>query len=100
MMAKKILHLPIKRYWFNKILSGEKKREYRKNTQYYHSRFKDKLGNIRIYDEIWFTAGYGRDKPFMRVEWKGLGSEPFDGIVSYVIELGDILEVKNLEVKL
>lgn len=36
-----MLTLPIKNKWFNMILSGEKKEEYRELKPYYISRFKN-----------------------------------------------------------
>ena len=39
-----MLTLTIKRKWFNMILSGEKKEEYRDIKDYYKSRFSKVLG--------------------------------------------------------
>lgn len=36
-----MLTLPIKKQWFNMILNGDKKEEYRSLTPYYMSRFKN-----------------------------------------------------------
>lgn len=36
-----MLTLPIKKKWFDMIISGEKKEEYRSITPYYQSRFKN-----------------------------------------------------------
>ena len=64
-----MLTLPIKKKWFDMIVSGEKKEEYRATTKYYTERFK----NIGLLDEngnptgkqacIALRNGYGKDKP-------------------------------------
>lgn len=43
-MNKKPLILPIKRVWFDKIVSGEKKEEYRDVKPYYTARFLNATG--------------------------------------------------------
>ena len=55
-----MLTLPIKKQWFDMILSGEKKEEYRDNTPYYNSRFGKYLGKaVRVK----FRNGYNSDSP-------------------------------------
>lgn len=44
-----MLTLPIKTKWFNMILSGEKKEEYREIKEYYETRFQNLFGAITIY---------------------------------------------------
>ena len=39
-----MLVLPIKKKWFDMIVSGEKKEEYREFKEYYHIRFKRIFG--------------------------------------------------------
>ncbi len=66
-----MLILPIKRKWFDMILSGEKKEEYREIKQYYKSRFKNvfhmgpysfiPVGNER--KQIMFRNGYSKNSP-------------------------------------
>ena len=41
-----MLTLPIKKKWFDMILSGEKKEEYREIKPYYDSRFKSYIPDI------------------------------------------------------
>lgn len=54
-----MLTLPIKKKWFDMIVSGEKKEEYREIKPYYDSRFMNALGflrgnsNARIYRIRW-----------------------------------------------
>lgn len=42
-----MLTLPIKKKWFEMILSGEKKEEYRDRSRYYHQRFWPYLGQYK-----------------------------------------------------
>lgn len=65
-----MLTLPIKAKWFNMILSGEKKEEYRETKSYYTSRFNKlfNLDHVCISEgteekEIRFVNGYGRERP-------------------------------------
>lgn len=43
-----MLTLPIKKKWFDMILSGEKKEEYRDKTEYYETRFMNHFGFILV----------------------------------------------------
>lgn len=91
----KILHLTLKKKWFDLIASGEKKYEYREIKPYWIARFfKDEEFLIQ-YDEINFRNGYSKNCPFMRVEWDGLYIAEFEGNKCYQICLGNILEIKN-----
>ena len=67
-----MLTLPIKKKWFDMILSGEKKEEYRELTSYYFSRFNKYLGLYRSGDEtewkkrqfqVRFRNGYRENSP-------------------------------------
>ena len=70
-----MLILPIKKKWFDMILSGEKKEEYREIKQYYIARFKNETasewwcnfdGAIKIYPqkiEILFRNRYSSSSP-------------------------------------
>lgn len=108
-----MLVLPIKKQWFDMILSGEKKEEYREIKPYYTKRFKnagmfpDPLGidethlildpkNFRKY-EIMFRNGYSLKSPSFiakvylttdsgRSEW---GAEP--GIKYYTLHIVEII---------
>lgn len=59
-----MLVLPIKKKWFDMILLGEKKEEYREIKPYYVSRF-SKLFCSYGWDKqkIMFRNGYGKDSP-------------------------------------
>lgn len=90
----KILHLTLKKKWFDLIATGEKKQEYRENKPYWQSRLHGKTFN-----EIHFRNGYAKDAPFMRVKCGDIHLQteisPIHSGSVFVIELGDILEVKN-----
>lgn len=54
-----MLILPIKKRWFDMILSGEKKEEYRDITPYYETRFKNLWGDRYMGKrKIMFRNGY------------------------------------------
>lgn len=67
-----ILHLTLHRKWFDMILSGQKREEYREMKPYWNLRLAR-----RRYDAISFRNGYAKDAPQMLVELKehlsGLG---------------------------
>lgn len=94
----KIVSMPIKKEWFDKILSGEKKEEYRKIGDYWRRRLLfDKVDAIKLIN------GYGRDKPFIIVELKdiiiGEGKKEWGAVPGeeyYILELGEIILTGNL----
>ena len=86
MEPQKTLHLTLMKKWFDQILAGTKKVEYREIKPYWTKRLIDKQGNTINYDIIFFRNGYAKDCRKMKVEFKGLrkGKE-------YEILLGKIL---------
>ena len=88
---KKVLHLNLYRKYFDQILKGEKTTEYREVTSYWSKRLEG-----RHYDVIKFRNGYRKAAPEMLVEFKGMGIVTFQTTPTYAIELGKILEVKNV----
>ena len=59
-----MLTLPIKRKWFDMILSGEKKEEYREATEYYRRRFTNLFNAFDIDKQyIRFRNRYRSDSP-------------------------------------
>lgn len=92
-----ILYLTLKKKWFDMILSGEKREEYRDIKPYW-----DKRINGRTYEAIRFRNGYGDDKPTMMVEFKGvekkLGNTEWGApkIPVYSISLGKVLYTRNI----
>jgi len=105
-IVRRILRLTLTKQWFDLIVKGEKKFEYREYKKHWMSRLLCSSG-IRNYDEIHFTNGYGKDKPFARVEFDGAAiikgehcspdnDEALDSDKKYfVIGLGEVLEVGN-----
>ena len=84
----RILHLTLKREYFDAIASGVKRDEFRLVKPYWTKRLED-----RIFDEIHFRNGYSQDSPFMKVRCRWIRK----GQTYYVISLGEILEVRNYE---
>jgi len=99
----KILHLTLKRKWFDLIASGKKTMEYRENKPYWQKRLLNG-GDPKHFDIVRFKNGYG-NVPTMDVQFKGIaftGSEwctPKNGEVligdTIVIKLGDVLSITN-----
>lgn len=108
----KALVLQIKKKWFDMILSGEKKEEYREIKPYYQSRFSHIFSMVPYSNgipdgpdahRIRFRNGYGRSCPEFealctldiktgRQEW---GAEP--GKEYYVLRIKQILGKKNCD---
>lgn len=56
-----MLTLPIKKKWFDMIVSGEKKEEYREIKPYYDSRFMNAFGFLLVGDR-WYMERRRRKK--------------------------------------
>lgn len=71
-----MLTLPIKKKWFDMIVAGEKKKEYRGISNYYESRFADLYYNSLEFNEnvlrprfnVIFRNGYSKNSPSIRCE--------------------------------
>jgi len=65
-----MLTLPIKKKWFDMIVSGEKKEEYREIKPYYDSRFMNllriELGKFKDEEYILFRNGYSKNSPTIK----------------------------------
>lgn len=63
-----MLTLPIKKKWFDMILSGEKKEEYREIKPYYDSRFFNeyKRNNHNLCFYVIFKNGYSKNSPSIK----------------------------------
>ena len=81
-----ILHLTIKKKWFDLIASGKKKIEYREYKPYWVTRLYGKH-----FDEIHFRNGYGKKSPVMVTECTGMAVIPPDGGYLCAPENGEIL---------
>ena len=55
----KILHLTLKKKWFDLIASGEKTTEYRENKLYWQKRLFLDNGKSKKFDIVCFKNGYG-----------------------------------------
>jgi len=107
----KTLKLTLKKKWFDMILSGEKKEEYREIKRYWIQRLCDEFSFeifdpecFQHFDLIEFSNGYGSKVPRFTIECKGIeiakgntkwGAEP--NVEYFVIKLGNIFETKNLK---
>jgi len=78
------------RKWFDEILAGTKKFEYREIKPYWTRRLFVN-GKVRDYDVIYFRNGYARDCLKMKVEFKGVEFGEFGGKKVYAIKLGDVV---------
>lgn len=91
----RILHLTLKRRWFDMILSGEKTEEYREIKDYWTRRLASKLP---IPDRVRFRNGYRPDSRVIVCELKSIDvghGRPEWGApeeVCYVLKLGSIVE--------
>lgn len=91
----KVLHLTLKKKWFDMIASGEKTEEYREMKAYWYDRLMYDTGE-GFHEVVEFRHGYAKDAPRMRfaidditettgrAEW---GAEP--GVEYFVIKLGE-----------
>lgn len=118
----KILKMTLRRKWFDMILSGEKKEEYREIKPYWKARLckmivfpSCKIGNPERctvdpqdrfipYDAVEFRNGYSANSPTMLIELRGIeirfGRPQWGAPLTekvYCLRLGKILEVKNVK---
>ncbi len=94
-----ILHLTIKKKWFDLILAGKKTEEYREVKPYWISRLVSKLTfpwQFKRFDEIHLRNGYQKDSPFMKIECKGIKKKHWQGKEVFAIQLGNIIEIFNI----
>ena len=82
----KPLFLIMQKKWFDEILSGRKKIEYRDDTQFYRSRLA-KDGKFRNYKSVVLQVGYNADAQRMTVEVKNITLDD-----CFEIHLGEIIE--------
>ena len=97
-----ILHLTLKKKWFDLIAAGEKKFEYREDKPYWQKRLLNDDDTPKHFDIIRFKNGYG-DVQTMDVEYNSIsftGPEwwlPSNGEVltgdTIVIWLGKVLSI-------
>lgn len=106
----KILHLTLKKKWFDMIASGEKKEEYRQDKIYWKRRLVKEgywhSQTCKDFDIIRFRNGYANDALTLDVECKGIslsdldkvnpdwfGSfQEYEGCRIFIIKLGNIIK--------
>ena len=86
----KILHLVLKRKYFERIYNGTKTVEYRDFTSYWQRRIKGKN-----FTHIRFQLGYTKNPPTMLVKIHDLNVIDYKNDLAYAFDLGVISEVKN-----
>lgn len=100
----KILKLTIKKKWFDMILSGDKKEEYREICRHWESRLCSKnREHFKNYDFLEFSNGYGHSVPKLTCRCEGIsvgtGNRRWGCLEHpvFIISLGEITNVKNLK---
>mgnify|MGYP003624482177 CR=1 FL=1 len=95
-----ILHLTLHKKWFDMILSGEKREEYREIKPYWDKRL------CKGHTMVKFVNGYGADKPWMVVQVKehlmSLGIVEWgapEGVPVHIIRLGNVMCSGNIKDK-
>ena len=98
--VRRVLHLTLKRRWFDMIASGVKREEYRELKPYWDKRLPG-----QDYDAVQFRNGYSANAPAMMFEllWVDRGQGVLewgapDGQEVYILRLGDMLQAPNVEV--
>ncbi|MCK5610794.1 ASCH domain-containing protein [Candidatus Pacearchaeota archaeon] len=95
----KILHLTLKKKWFDDILYGGKDEEYREIKEYWIKRL-----IAHNYTHVKFTNGYGDCRPSFVRELNSINRGP--GLVKwgapeskavFILKLGRISDIRNLE---
>lgn len=85
-MVEKILHLTLMKRWFDEILVGTKKVEYREIKPYWTKRLFEENGKPKHYDFVLFRNGYSKSARKIITEFKGLRVKD-----KYEILLGEIV---------
>jgi hypothetical protein len=94
----KTLHLTLKKKWFDMIVLGIKKEEYRELKPYWINRLGSPNDNCVNYDLVTFRNGYAKDAPTITIQCKGITigkarpewSDNWQGDV-FIIKLGKIV---------
>lgn len=90
--SSKILHLHLKKEWYNMIECGEKREEYRNVTEYWRKRFANKN-----YTHILFYYGYTKTRMLVPIRYikEGIGRADWGAPVGkpvYIFGLGEIID--------
>lgn len=101
-----VLHLTLKKKWFDLIASGKKLVEFREAKPYWQRRLLDSGGALRQdFTEIHLRNGYSQNAPFMRVAFSHLclyrsdfihpeHGEELTAPHYFIIVLGEVLELR------
>lgn len=89
-MPEKVLHLNLMKNWFDQILKGTKKIEYREIKSYWTKRLFSQNGEAIKFDYILFRNGYSKDCRKMKVKFNGIFVSK-----SYEIVLGEVFYTEN-----
>lgn len=100
----KVLHLTLKKKWFDMISSGEKKEEYRELKPYWSKRFLSHERSINPYFYVLFKNGYSKDAPEIMFQIKSIEigkakpewSDNWQGDV-FVLSLGEKVDQNSTE---
>lgn len=100
-MSEKILHLTLKKKWFDLIISGQKAEEYREFKSYWWQRLSEYSDGEflfhKTFDAIKFTNGYKKESPSFFIECKNITVGYGDILMGapdkpcYIIKLGKVL---------
>jgi len=88
--GKRVLSLTLMREYFDAIVDGTKKTEFREYKPYWRVRLEE-----RDYDEVHFRNGYSAKAPFMRVQFRGARKRKTSRGMEFAIALGKVLELKH-----
>lgn len=107
-----MLILPIKKQWYDMIVSGEKKEEYREIKPYWKRRIESAMsnGNFGLFvrklpariDEMYIRNGYGNDKPTAKISaivTRGHGNPEWGAEPDKRYFVFKILSVKEFQTK-
>jgi hypothetical protein len=102
----RVLHLTLKKKWFDMIASGEKKEEYRDYKEYWRRRLLirgEAVDDMRLFHIVEFRNGYQKNAPKMRLKcldiYPGEGKPEWGatpGEFYFVIKLGERLTSTEL----
>ena len=88
--SMKVLHLVLKRKYFERIYNKSKRVEYRDFTSYWQRRLEGKH-----FTHIKFQLAYSQNPPTMLVEVTDRNVVNYKDDLAYAFDLGEIVEVKN-----
>lgn len=101
----KILHLTLKKKWFDMHLSGEKNIDYRDIKPYWTKRLFNKDGSPKDYDVIVMKNGYSKNAPELTAVFLGvyegvcnieIAPKEWENKKMYCIRKGYIISTKNI----